>query len=118
MADLKSAIELWQDDGYLLIVGSDWNEEVSSPSWQAFWNNLSLVTLDGLTQQLPTAMYNCRSKQSDMVYLSPSLYKVKVACGYLNCNDTILGANHSTFFLDVPATLLHLQAPPPHLAKG
>jgi len=50
MTDLQSAIEQWQDDSDLLIVGSDWNEEVSSPSWQAFWNNLGLVTLDGLIQ--------------------------------------------------------------------
>jgi len=56
-------------------------------------------------------MYQCSHKQLDMVYLSPSLHKVD--CGYLNCNNTILGADHSVLWLDVPVTFLHLQVPPP-----
>jgi len=50
-----------------------------------------------------------------MVYLTPSLHKVDY--GYLNCNDTILGADHSVMWLDVPVVFLHLQVPH-HLAKG
>jgi len=61
-------------------------------------------------------MYNHGSKQLDMVYLSSSLHKV--ACGYLHCHDTIIYADHSALWLDVPLALLYLQAPPSHLAKG
>jgi len=44
MIDLQREIESWQQGGNLLIIGGDWNEEVSTPAWHTFWNNLGLVT--------------------------------------------------------------------------
>jgi len=114
--DLKHDIEKWQADGNLLIIGRDWNEEVSSPPWRTFWHNLGLVNPEGLISRTPTATYNHGCKQLDMVYLSPSLHQVE--CEYLSCNNTILSADHSALWLNVPAFCLHLQAPPPNIAKG
>jgi len=51
-----------------------------------------------------------------MVYVSPSFYKV--TSGYLPCHVSILGADHLAIWLDIPSLLLHLQPPPPSLARG
>jgi len=116
LTDLKSTIELWQEEGNLLIIGSDWNEDVLSPTWRNYWNNLGLVSPQGLIQHHPTATYNRGRKQLDMVYVSPALYQL--VSGYLQCNEMILGADHSALWLDIPLILLHLQAPPPYRAPG
>jgi len=114
--DLQCKIEQWQEDGNILIVGGDWNEKVSSPPWHAFWHNLGLLSLHRLINHLPTASYNCGSKQLDMVYLSPSLHKVD--CRYLSCNDTILvpiiphcGSVYQHFFAFTSPSPTHCQGP-------
>jgi len=99
-----------------LIIGSDWNKDVLSPVWHNYGNTLGLVSPQDLIQRNPTATYNRGQKQLDMVYVSPVLYQV--ASGYLQCDATILGADHSALWLDIPLVLLHLQAPPPYRAPG
>jgi len=96
--------------------GGDWNEEVSTYSWCLFWNILCLVSPAGLIQRPPTSTYYHGHKQQDLVYISPSLHQV--ASGYITFNDSIIGADHSAVWLDVPSIAIHLQSPPPHLTKG
>jgi len=74
MVDLKCNIEQWQQEGDLIIIGGDWNEEVSNPIWHQFWNNLGLVSPAGLINQTPTSTYYHSQKQLDMVYVAPSLH--------------------------------------------
>jgi len=58
MVDLKTAIEIWQAAGDFLIIGGNWNEEVSSLQWREFWHQLGLVTLEGLITSTPMATYD------------------------------------------------------------
>jgi len=116
MVDLKKEIEKWQQEGDILIIGGDWNEEVSSSSWCAFWHDVGLVSLAGLIQRQPIATYSHGQKQLDMVYVSPILHQVP--SGYINFSNFVLGTDHYVLWLDVPATSLYLQPPPPHMMKG
>jgi len=86
------------------------------PPVVCFWNELGLVSPEGMNQRTPIATYSRGHKQLDMVYMSPTLYKA--SCGYIDCNETIIGADHSTMWIDIPAVSLHLLPPPPSLSKG
>jgi len=59
---ISTCQEQWQQDGDLLIIGGDWNEEVLLPSWHALWNELGLVSPKEHIQLQDISTYSCGCK--------------------------------------------------------
>jgi len=56
MADLRIQLLAWQEAGDALIVGGDWNDDISTPNWKAFWTSLGL-TAAAVFDDNPQATY-------------------------------------------------------------
>ena len=56
MADLRIQLLAWQEAGDALIVGGDWNDDISTPDWKAFWTSLGL-TAAAVFDDNPQATY-------------------------------------------------------------
>ena len=53
--DLQSHICEWQNEGDLLIVGGDWNDDTTTLDWQRYWTELGLTAVEALSGNVPQA---------------------------------------------------------------
>jgi len=116
LLDLKQCITQWQEDGDIIVVGGDWNEDTNAGPWKQFWQFLGLVLVASLSGRHPMATHTRGSNQIDNVYVSPLLAQVSV--GFLLPSLGVLGADHSAIWLDIPAELLSFTLTSPHAFKA
>jgi len=116
LLDLKKCITQWQEDGDIIVIGGDWNEDTNAGPWKQFWQTLGLVPVASLSGRHPTATHTRGSNQIDNVYVSPLL--AQVSAGFLSPSLGVLGADHSAIWLDIPAELLSFTLTSPQAFKA
>jgi len=104
--DLHQEICSWQLAGDVLIIGGDWNEDMTTLQWKQFWIHLGLSTMDSFTGNNPYPTYFRGVKQLDNVYVSPIL--TTVSGGFISASAGVLGADHAALWLDIPLEVLQL----------
>jgi len=83
LSDLESELLSWQEAGEMIIVLTDFNEDVQIPwIWQFFASINLIKAISTITGSPPTATHNQGTMPIDGIYVSPDLLPL-IKGGYL-----------------------------------
>ena len=110
-ADFWVQIDEWLNNGEQLLIGGDWNHEVTDIDFQQEFRKRNLIPIITEThkQETPPPTYNRGSNPIDEVFATPGLEIVK--CGYMQ--HGIIGSDHCPIWVEVSKrSMLGTRTPP------